>query len=328
MRIKMLWGIGILVLAAAIGFGIYSLVAPPWNEKDKPILFVPKTIDGRTEFWQVLGQGALTAAKEFGVDIKTVGTVSESDVDGQIELLEEAIESRPKAIVLAASDYNRIVPVAEKIRAAGIPLVTVDSGLNGGISESFIATDNYEAGKQAGDALMRWIGKEDRVAIISYVKVSATAIERERGARDSLKAAGASNVAAETYYSNSSETLAYEIVEKLIGEMPELKGIVCLNEPTTVGAAKAVQDFASNRGIKLVGFDSSTDEVAFLEDGIIQAIVVQKPFNMGYLAVRTAVSASKGRNVERTIDTGSKVITKANMYAKENQKLLFPFDGQ
>ncbi|MFD0672957.1 substrate-binding domain-containing protein [Cohnella sp. GCM10027633] len=326
MRNFMRWGLAALALCAAIGFGLYALVVPD-SDKDKPILLVPKTIDGRIDFWQVLGQGALTAAKEFGEEIQTVGTVSESDIDGQIALLEKAIETKPKAIVLAASDYNRIVPVAEKIRAAGIPLVTVDSGLNGGISESFIATDNYEAGKQAGDALMQVIGKDDRIAIISVVKVSATAIERERGARDSLRAAGATNVAEETYYSNSSETVAFDIASRLLADMPDLKGIVCLNEPTTVGAAKAVREHAASRGIKMVGFDSSTDEVAFLEEGIIQAIVVQKPFNMGYLAVRTAVSASKGKKVEPMIDTGSQVITKENMYAKENQKLLFPFDG-
>ncbi|MFC5529331.1 substrate-binding domain-containing protein [Cohnella yongneupensis] len=328
MRNKVMWSLAAVVLLAAIGTRMYSFLGPSWSDKDRPILLVPKTIDGRIDFWQVLGQGALTAAKEFGEEVKTVGTVSESDVDGQIALLERALETRPKAIVLAASDYNRIVPVAKKIIEAGIPLITVDSGLNGGISESFIATDNYEAGKQAGSALMRWTGKDARIAIISVVKVSATAIEREGGARDSLKEAGATNVMKETYYSNSSETMAYQIVKKLIAEKPDLQGIVCLNEPTTVGAAKAVKEFASGKGIKMVGFDSSTDEVAFLEDDIIQAIVVQKPFNMGYLAVRTAVSASKGHKVESLIDTGSQVITKQNMYAKENQKLLFPFDGR
>lgn len=327
MRSKAIWSMAALLLAAALGAGLYKLLAPNWSDKDRPIVLVPKTIDGRIDFWQVLGQGAQTAAKEFGVDVQTVGTVSESDVDGQIRLLERAIEERPRAIVLAASDYNRIVPIAEKIREAGIPLITVDSGLNGGISESFIATDNYEAGKQAGDALLNVLPKDAPIAIIGVVKVSATSIERERGARDSLAAAGATNVLPETYYSNSSETIAYDIAKKLLRDRPDLKGIVCLNEPTTVGTAKAVQEFAANRGIRMVGFDGSTDEVAFLEDGVLQAIVVQKPFNMGYLAVRTAVSASKGRKVEETIDTGSEVITKENLYAKENQKLLFPFDG-
>ncbi|TFE30648.1 substrate-binding domain-containing protein [Cohnella luojiensis] len=316
-----------VVLASGIG-ALYAFVSNPWTEKDKPILFVPKTVDGRIDFWQVLGQGVHMAAKEFGEQVQTVGTVAESDISGQIALLEKAIEERPKAIVMAASDYNQLVPVARKIRSAGIPLITVDSGLNGGISASFIATDNYKAGKQAGQSMAQGLDESARIAIVSFVKGSTPAMERERGVRDQLKESGMESVLEETYYSDASESKAYEIVKQLLRDKPDLDGIVCLNEPTTVGAAKAVKELLAGERPKMVGFDSSTDEIAFLEEDIIQAIVVQKPFNMGYLAVRVAVDVTKGREVETLIDTGSEVITKMNMYTKENQKLLFPFEGQ
>lgn len=327
MRKIIVWAIAAVLLSAVIG-SVYVLVSDPWAKKDKPILFVPKTVDGRIDFWQVLGQGVYMAAKEFGEQVQTVGTVSESDIDGQIALLEKAIGEQPKAIVMAASDYDRLVPVAKKITAAGISLITVDSGLNGGISASFIATNNYEAGRKAGDSVLKWVQKGAQIAIINSVKGASATMDRERGTRDRLKEAGGVYVMEQSYYSNASEPKAYDIVMKLLQENPEISGIVCMNEPSTVGAAKAIKQLDVSSSVKLVGFDASTDEIAFLEEGIIQAIVVQNPFNMGYLAIRTAVDASKGHKVEPLIDTGSEVITKQNMYTKENQKLLFPFEGQ
>jgi ribose transport system substrate-binding protein len=321
--------IGIVaVLLAAVIWSVYAYVSAPWSETDKPIVFVPKTVDGRIDFWQVLGQGVYTAAKEFGEQVQTVGTVAESDIDGQIALLEKAIEEHPKAIVMAATDYNLLVPVAMKIRAAGIPLITVDSGMNGGISASFIATDNYEAGRKAGESILKWVEKDAEIAIINSVKGASATMDRERGTRDRLKEAGGVSVLEQSYYSNASESNAYDIVIKLLQDEPGIKAIICMNEPSTVGAAKAVKQLGVSSRVKLVGFDASMYEIAFLEEDIIQAIVVQKPFNMGYLAVRAAVDAIHGREVEALIDTGSEVITKQNMYTKENQKLLFPFEGQ
>ncbi|TVX97320.1 substrate-binding domain-containing protein [Cohnella terricola] len=326
MRKIVIGAVAVAFVAAALL--AYPVIFRPWPDNDKPIVFVPKTVDGRVDFWQVLGQGVYLAGKEFGEQVQTVGAFAEKDVDGQIALLEKLIGERPKAIVLAASDYNLTVPVAEKIRDSGIPLITVDSGLNGGISASFIGTDNYKAGRQAGEAMANIVDKEAEIAVISVVKGSRTSMERESGVRDRLEELGMSGVLDQPYFSESSEEKSYEITLRLLNERPDLKGIVCLNEPTTVGAAKAVMEASASGRVKMVGFDSSTAEIAFLEEGVIQAIVVQKPFNMGYLAVRAAVNVIHGKAVEPSTDTGSELITKENMYTKENQKLLFPFDGR
>jgi ribose transport system substrate-binding protein len=327
MRKIAIGGIAAVLLAAAVG-AVYLTFFHSWADKSKPIVFVPKTVDGRIDFWQVLGQGVYLAAKEFGEEVQTVGAIAESDIEGQIALLEKAIADRPKAIVLAASDYNLTVPIATKIRDAGIPLITVDSGLNGGISRSFIATDNYKAGRQAGEAMANLATRDEPIAVVSFMKGSKTAMERESGVRDRMKEAAMSAVDETTYYSESSVEKAYEIVKQLLLDKPDLRGLVCLNEMTTVGAARAVKELGFDGRLKMVGFDSSTEEIAYLEEGVIQAIVVQKPFNMGYLAIRAAVDVTRGRKVEPLIDTGSELITKENMYTKENQKLLFPFDAQ
>lgn len=304
-----------------IDAGIHKL-AP-----QKPhILFVPKTTDRHVEFWEVMRQGVNTAAEEFNVEVQVAGTLTESDIDGQIALLEQAIIDKPQVIILAAIDYNRIVPVAKRIVAAGIKLITVDSGLKEGISSSFIATDNYAGGQKAGRLLLDSIGQSERgsVAIINFVRGSAPAMERERGVRESL--GGYSDIQIlDTLYSDASEERAYEIAVELLRNEPALRGIAALNEPSAVGAARAIKEMRAVSRVKLIGFDNSMEEIAFLEEDILQATIVQKPFNMGYLAVKTAMELSAGEKVQPVIDTGSEAITKHNMYESDKQKLLFPF---
>jgi ribose transport system substrate-binding protein len=294
------------------------------DPKVRTIIYVPKTIDTSIEFWEVMKQGVATAAKEFGADVHTVGTDTELDVDKQIQLLEQAIEEKPDAIILAATDYYRLVPVAEQIKAAGITLITVDSGLNGGVSESFIATDNYEAGRKAAQKLIENIHSDDLVAIMNFVQGSATAIEREKGVRDALSQNGV-NLVQDTLYSNGSSKKAYQLTVDLLRKQPQLKGIIGLNEPSTLGAGMAIMDMGLKDKVKLVGFDNSSSEVQLLENEIMLGTVIQKPFTMGYLAVKTALEVVSGHKVAPVMDTGSEFITKENMYTSENEKLMFPF---
>lgn len=296
------------------------------ESKNPYFLYVPKTTDQRVEFWESMRQGVNMAAEEFNVEVEVAGMPSESDIDGQIALLEQAIIDKPQAIILAATDYNRIVPVAKRIVEAGIILITVDSGMKDGISSSFIATDNYEGGRKAGQLLIETISSSEDgpVAIINFVRGSATAMDRERGVQDSLSARPDIKVL-ETRFSDASEEEAYEITLELLRNESGLRGIAALNEPTVVGAARAIIDMQAVSRVKLIGFDNSMEEISYLEEDVLQATIVQKPFNMGYLAVKAAMDVYAGRKVQPMIDTGSETITKGNMYASDKQKLLFPF---
>lgn len=340
-----------VLLAAAAVAGSVRWAQAKWLSPAGPVVYIPKTIDPRIEFWQAARQGVDAAAKELGTEVLTLGTDKEKDIDGQIALVERAIGMRPKAIVLSATDYERLVPVAKKIRSARIPLVIIDSGINGDYALSLIATDNFEAGRKVGDALKELLPEGGEVGIVNFIKASSTAIERENGVLASLRdgRAGAGEGAASgiggqaksgkgsgsdegqvyeivpTVYSEGLTDKAYEVTKALLRERPGLAGIAALNEPSTVGAARAIEEAGAAGRVKLVGFDSSTSEIDYLEREVLQAIVVQKPFNMGYLAIKTAMQAYRGRKVDPSIGTGSVVITKKNMFSRANQKLLFPF---
>lgn len=313
----------LLLLAVLISVLIFTL---QYRSGRIHVIVVVKSLEESIEFWRVLSDGVDAAAKELGVDAEITGPASESDIDGQIAVLEQAIRKRPDAIVMAATDYNRLVPVADDIIKAGIRLISIDSAVNSGAAQSFIATDNIEAGKKAGEEMVRF-AKSGKIAIMSYVQGTGTQIDRERGVRMRLEKEPGMTVVG-TYYSDGVEQKAYDNTKRLLRDVPDLAGIVGLNETSTVGTGKAIKELGLAGKVSLVGFDSSINEVKLLEAGVIQATVVQKPFNMGYIGVKTAVDAVRGRKVPERMDTGSVVIDKTNMYTSENQKLLFPFVGK
>lgn len=316
----------LLFVLAGSSFGLYKAIFERTEKQPPRILVVLKTIDQTMEFWQITKAGIDVAAREFDVAVEVVGAPAESDISGQIQVVEERLKSREHldAVVMAAADYNALVPVADRIKAKGIPLITIDSALNSNAPQSFIATDNTAAGRKAGEMLGELLPGGTRVAIIGHVKGTSTAIEREQGVKQGLGEAFKERLIG-TYFCDGIQEKAYEIAGELLRKNPDIGGIAGLNEPSTLGAAKAIKELGLSGKIKLVGFDNSIPEVKLIEEGVIQGTVVQKPFSIGYLGIKTAVQLLKGKPVEKRIDTGSQIITKQNMYTIENQKLLFPF---
>lgn len=321
--------LAMIILLAAV-FGIYKWVVSQKTEKTVDIIVTIKAKGQMIDFWKVLITGVEDAAHEFGANVSVIGPPSETEIDVQIKQLEQAIRDKPDAIVMAATDYNRLVPMAEQIVKAGIKLITVDSSINSNDSLSFIATDNIAAGEKAGEEMAKLLppGTESsKIAIMSFVYGTSSQMEREKGVRQWLESNTQIKVT-NTYYSEGRQDKAYELTKELLSKDSSIKGIVGLNEPSTVGAGKAIKELGLSGKVKLVGFDSSVDEVKLIEGGVLQATVVQKPYNMGYLSVKTAIEAVRGQKIPKQIDTESVIINEDNMYTEQNQKLLFPFVGE
>ncbi len=304
---------GSLIIVFSIGF-----VSPP---KSHSVIVVLKTMKSDIEFWVTARTGILTAAKEFGMNVEIVGPWDESDVEGQLQVMDQVLGKNPEAIILVASDFHALAPSVEAAAAQGITVLTLDSAVDSDIPLCFVATNNVEAGEKAGSVMADRLEPGKAVAIVGHVKGAATAIDRELGVRRGL----AGRTVAGTYFCENFSDRAYLITKEIMEAYPDLGGIVALNEVSTMGVARAIRDLNLKGRVKVVGFDHSIAEIKLIEDGIIDATVVQKPFNMGYLAVKKTYEALQGRRPERFIDTGSVLITVENIYTPENQKLLFPF---
>ncbi|WP_314587955.1 substrate-binding domain-containing protein [Paenibacillus terrigena] len=294
-------------------------------ETKPKIIIVTKTSDPNVEYWRTLAAGAKVAAKEFGAEVEIIAPRLENDVDNQIKIVDTILKygPLPKGIILAPIDAEMMIPVAEKIINAGVPLITIDAQLAGNLASSVIATDHFAAGMKAGEEALRLLSARSRISIINFDQGSLSQMERERGVRRVLVKHPGIEIM-DTYYS-SGEHAAYEFTKQLLSNPDSVDAIIALNETGTKGTARAVKELGLSGKVKLVCFSSSIEEIHQLEEGEIQALVVQKPFNVGYLGVKTSVQLLNREKISPQIDTGSEVVTKFNMYNYEIEKLLFPF---
>lgn len=318
--------IGSLTVALALFLIITFSLTPGKSETlelDGPIVVVVKaTLAGQPmDFWSVVQQGINEAAKEYGVEVEITGPDHERQIDRQVNIVNRVIEDNPPMLILAASDYYLLSDPVAKAAEKGIPVITVDSGVNSPHPVSFIATNNIEAGYKAGRELNRLMPDRDghSIAIVSHVRETATAIEREAGVRQALDGW---NIAG-TWFCENDDDIAYRYTMEIL-ENPQICGIVALNEIVSLGVARAVSESGAADRITVVGFDNAPEELAFLEQGVLKATVVQRPYNMGYMAIKTGVEFLRGEKVDPIIDTGSVLITAENMFRREYQELLFP----
>lgn len=287
-------------------------------------IVLKSTVGPTMDFWTVVDQGIQDAAKEFNVEVEVSGPRFEKEINRQINILNNVINKNPPLIILAATDYVRLVESVQEASLRNIPVITLDSGVDSDLPISFVATDNIEAGEKAGREMKRLLEghKRQKIAIVSHIAETATAIDREKGVR---RAFGNENIIG-TWFCDVEQDIAYQITEELL-KNNEIGGIIALNEVSSLGVADAVSDNGKKGEVLVVAFDNAVQELSYLEDGTIQATVVQRPYNMGYLSVKAAVDHLNGRTIEPQVDTGSVLINKDNMFERQYQELLFPFSG-
>lgn len=271
------------------------------------------------QFWQTVKAGAEEAGEELDVKITFEAPADESQIDVQIGMVEKAIEKKVDAILLAPLDTDKLNDVIDRASSAGIPVLTFDSDVTTNSRVATIGTNNITGGAIAARNVVEQIGTEGKVAVIVHVKGAQTAVEREKGFVDELsKYEGIEIVGSESC--NGDPDLAKELAHTFIKDNPDLKCIYATNEGGAVGAAQAVQD--SN--ITVIGFDSSDDEIRYLETGWIQGMMVQNPYNMGYLGVRNIYKAMHGEKLEEKIDTGITYVDRSNVQDEDIRWLLYP----
>jgi ribose transport system substrate-binding protein len=288
------------------------------------IAVVPK---GTThEFWKSVHAGAVKASRELGVEIIWRGPLREDDLKDQVDAVQSFIAQGVSGIALAPLSDKGMVGTVKAANAAHIPVVVFDSDLAGGDTVSFVATDNEAAGKVAGEALAGKVGKGN-VAMLRYQEGSASTANREKGFLEATAAHPDLKMVSDSQYGGPTTDTAEKAGENLLAALAAapggVQGIFAPNESTTFGMLLALGKPGAPK-LHMVGFDASDKLVQGVHDGGIDALVVQRPFEMGYLAVKTLVQSIRGQAVEKRIDTGSVLVTKDNLESPEIQALVHP----
>lgn len=285
------------------------------------IAVVPKGT--QHEFWKFVHAGALHAARDLGVTIEWLGPDPEGDRQAQVHLLQQLVIKGTKGIVLAPIDEQALArPVAEAV-AAGVPVVVIDSALQGSAHTAYVATDNRAGGELGGRHLAQLLGGRGRVAMLRFQQGSASTMAREAGCLAALAAFPGIEVVDSEQYAGDTER-AQKTAASLLLAHPDLDGVFCPNESTTHGFLVALQQAGRAGKVKFVGFDSSQPLVNGLEQGHVHGLVLQDPVAMGRLGVEALVAHLRGKAVVTVQHTELHLATPENRTDAAIRALLQP----
>jgi len=315
-----------LSLITCIACMAASLVA---EEARKPVIaLVPK--GASHVFWKTVEAGAKEAGAELGVEIVWSAPQKEDDRAQQMAMVDTLVLRKVDALCLAPLDAVALRDKAVKATEAGIPVIIFDSPLAKaeGASAGYVGTDNYAAGKKAGEGLAAALGGKGRVIMLRYQVGSASTEAREEGFLAGLKAsAPAIEVISDNQYAGATTAGAIEKSKALLlrfsgDRAPD--GIFCCNQSTTIGMLQALQQKGLAGKIQFIGFDPTLSLVDALRKGEVTGLIAQDPFSMGRKSVEAAVAKLRGQSIPEKTDTGSVLVTGKNVDTPEVQKVIKP----
>jgi len=277
------------------------------------------------EFWKSVHAGALTAARELGVEIIWKGPLKEDDRNEQVQIVETLSGAGVDALVLSPLDDRALLRPVADARRAGIPTVVFNSALQGEEHVAYISTNNFQGGVLAARAVGRLTEGRGRLILVRVKAGVEGTMKREEGFLSTLRAEFPGIVIlSDNQYGGTSTETAYQTMENLLSRFSDVDAVFTPNESTTFGALRALQDHGLAGKVILVGFDASAKLIEALEKGEIRGLVLQDPFAMGYLSLKTAVAHLRGETYEKTAATALVLATPENMKEPPVRRLLRP----
>lgn len=233
-----------------------------------------------------------------GEDAETIVSDAQNDSSAQSNQVEDLITQGVDLIIINPVDSTAIAPSVEKANEANIPVICVDRGTDSGDIVSFIASNNVEGGKMAGEFILEQVG--ENAEVIQLEGIPGASSTRERGEGFSEATNGKINLVA-SQTANFDRAEGMSVMENLLQAHADVKAVFCQNDEMALGASEAIK--ASGKDIVVVGFDGNDDAISAVEDGSMSATVAQKPKEMGKLAIETAIKYLKGETVDEQIDS-------------------------
>ena len=289
----------------------------------KPVVGVVPKGTNHT-FWQSVHAGAIKAGEEFGLEILWNAPQLEIDSARQISIVENLITRQVDGIVLAPVDADALVNVVERAADRGIPVAIFDSAINTDRIVTFVVTDNYQGGVMAAERMGEILGGEGKVGVIGFMPGSASTMKREAGFVETVeeKFPGIEIIGVKFNMADRAKALAE--AENLLTAHPDLAGFFADNESSVDGTVQAVKQRGLSGRVRIVGFDASETLVEDMRAGVIDSIVVQDPFKMGFESTRQMGLHLQGEATETHIDSGAYLLRPENVDTPEMQAVVFP----
>ena len=309
-------------MKAYFGIAAFTLLLLAGCNRDhkKVIAVIPK---GNADlFWQSVHAGAVKAARETGVEVLWNGPASETDYTMQLQIVDAMINRHVDAIALAPTDREGLVTVVDRAADRKVPVIIFDSPVDTQRFVSQVATNNYKAGEMAGERMGKILDGKGKVVILAVKPGAASTEAREKGFEDIVHQKFPLIQILDKRFGMATVAQSMTVAENMLTAHPDLDGMFASNESGAIGAAQALRD---RRGkIKLVGFDWSPTLLDDLSSGLIDSLVIQDPFQMGYQSIVNAVKHLQGEPVTKIVDMEPRLIDKQNINSPEVQAQVHP----
>jgi len=274
------------------------------------------------QFWQAVKQGSEQEAAEQGIRISFEGPASESEVEAQVTMLQNALGRQPDVLGFAALDSRAAAPLLQQARAQNIPVIAFDSGVDSDIPLTTAATNNKAAAAEAAKHMAEAIGGTGKVALVVHDQTSKSGADRRDGFIEWMQANAPGIEVLEPQYGGGDQAKSADITKAIIAANPDLKGIYGANEGSAIGVIRGVQESGA-QGLAIVGFDSGSGQIEAIRNGQMLGAVTQDPIGMGRALVDAAVKAINGEPLPPVIDTGFYWYDQSNIDSDQIRPLLY-----
>ena len=282
---------------------------------DKPtVALVLKTLNH--PLFVDMRRGAQEAADRLGVTLQVQAADREIDVEKQMQIVENLIQTGIKALAITPSGSREIVSALVKAKNAGIPIIVVDTRVDpkaaadaGVEPKSFVGSDNYDGGRIAGDYVVKVTNGKARVAILEGIPGHETGDSRLRGFRDAVTGQPGITIVA-SQPANWERDQGFNVFQNMLQAHSDIDTVFAASDLMALGAVEAIAAAGKTGKIRVVGFDALDDAKKAIAAGTMDASVAQFPAEMGRVAIETAVKVLGGEQVPADVKVKLELVTK------------------
>ena len=283
------------------------------------VAFVLKTFN--SPFFLDMRRGAEAAAARLGLDLTVQSAEREIDVERQMQIIENLIETHVDVLCICPSGSTAIVPAVGKANRARIPVIIVDDEIDEraaaeqGVSfDTYVGSDNVEGGRIAGRYLVDASGGSARLALLEGTPGHQTGDARLRGFLDAIRSAPRIAVVA-SQTANWERDQGFTVFRNMLQAHPEIDALFACNDMMALGAVEAIEAAGRRAGVRVIGFDAVDDARTAIAAGRMEASVAQDPEEMGRIAIESAAKRIRGEPVARDQRTRVGLVTRSNLDA-------------
>lgn len=313
-KIKFLIGICIGLMVLCFGISVVIPMQSKTTAFDRKYTFVcPLT-------WNETATGIQAADEDFSVNTKFIG-MEQMDAKKQAEAIREAILAQPDGIITgAAEDSEEIKNAVNMAETKGIPVILIDADLEDSNRTCYIGTDNEDAGRLAGKDMYEATGGKAHIAVIVSTISSPNQLERVNGFKEEISQYPDMSIdVVEECHSQKLEIK--EKIPEIFKEHPDINALFLAEGIASATVGKVIKDMdMDTENLQIVSFDRTQESVEYIKEKIYYSLIVQEPYQEGYLAVKALNDLCDGKEVEDKIYTGSKSIRYDDLKEYEGQK--------